>query len=386
MIRSGEVEKNLTEMEKYLRVNDISRRFMCVADPEVKKLSLSYNAAVSDEARALHKEAIIVDGLADNLEDYNWHLEEAGASAINVTVPGTKDSAGNAMRSIIDYFAVVNDFSDKLMHIRTVDDIYKAKKEGKVGVIFGAQSCEFVDHNCLDASVEVYANIGLRIMQIAYNHSTFAADGCFSESDAGLTNDGKALIRAMERNGVVLDLSHMGCRSALDCMDYTEKPPIFSHSNPRALFDTPRNITDEMAKKCAGLGGVIGVSCYNVMLWNGKEWPTIEHYLDAVAYWAELVGVEHVAFGVDSILTPGAYPHRDIKQFSKLARSQGDSCFAYHSAAAGRDLFGKFLEGLESLANIPCLIDGLLKRGFSHEEIKKIAGENWIRVYGQWWK
>lgn len=359
---------------------------MCVADPEVKKLSLSYNAAVSDEARALHKEAIIVDGLADNLEDYNWHLEEAGASAINVTVPGTKDSAGNAMRSIIDYFAVVNDFSDKLMHIRTVDDIYKAKKEGKVGVIFGAQSCEFVDHNCLDASVEVYANIGLRIMQIAYNHSTFAADGCFSESDAGLTNDGKALIRAMERNGVVLDLSHMGCRSALDCMDYTEKPPIFSHSNPRALFDTPRNITDEMAKKCAGLGGVIGVSCYNVMLWNGKEWPTIEHYLDAVAYWAELVGVEHVAFGVDSILTPGAYPHRDIKQFSKLARSQGDSCFAYHSAAAGRDLFGKFLEGLESLANIPCLIDGLLKRGFSHEEIKKIAGENWIRVYGQWWK
>ncbi|MEY8395385.1 membrane dipeptidase [Lachnospiraceae bacterium 45-P1] len=386
MIRSGEVEKNLTEMEKYLRVNDISRRFMCVADPEVKKLSLSYNAAVSDEARALHKEAIIVDGLADNLEDYNWHLEEAGASAINVTVPGTKDSAGNAMRSIIDYFAVVNDFSDKLMHIRTVDDIYKAKKEGKVGVIFGAQSCEFVDHNCLDASVEVYANIGLRIMQIAYNHSTFAADGCFSESDAGLTNDGKALIRAMERNGVVLDLSHMGCRSALDCMDYTEKPPIFSHSNPRALFDTPRNITDEMAKKCAGLGGVIGVRCYNVMLWNGKEWPTIEHYLDAVAYWAELVGVEHVAFGVDSILTPGAYPHRDIKQFSKLARSQGDSCFAYHSAAAGRDLFGKFLEGLESLANIPCLIDGLLKRGFSHEEIKKIAGENWIRVYGQWWK
>lgn len=133
MMKGGDQQMNLTEQEKYIRVNDISRRFMCVADPEIKKLSLSYNAAVSDEARALQKEAIIVDGLTDNLEDYNWHLEESGASALNLTVPGTKDAAGNAMRTIIDYFSVINDFSDKLMHVRTVDDIYKAKAEGQGG-------------------------------------------------------------------------------------------------------------------------------------------------------------------------------------------------------------------------------------------------------------
>lgn len=377
---------SLINDEKFLQVNDISRRFMCVADPEIKKLALSYNAQISEEAKKLHKDALIISASENNMEDWNWHLEEAGCAAINLTVPGTHDSAGDAMRNIIDFFGTMQDYSEKLMHVRTVEDIYEAKRTGKTGVILGAQSCEFIQHDNLDAAVEVFARVGLRIMQIAYNHSTFAADGCFSGANNGITNDGKKLIKAMMKHGVVLDLSHMGYRSALECMDVVELPPIFSHSNPTVLFPTPRNITDEMAIKCAKMGGVIGVSCYNVMIWNGREWPTIDHYVDALEYWVTLVGIDHVGLGVDSIVTPGAYPHRDILGFSKLAREQGDSSFAYQSAAAGRDLFGKFPEGLESLANIPNIVDKLMQRGFSETELRKLLGENWIRVFKQWWK
>ena len=375
----------MTEEQKFQMIHEISMKFMCTPCPETKMLSLAYNASVSEEARALHRESLVVDTCGFGLEDYSWHLEQAGLSAINCTVPGVKDSADGAMRNFFDYYETVNDNSDKLMFIRTVDDIYRAKREGKTGVIIGAQSCEFVDHDELEASLEVFARAGLRIMQIGYNHRTFAADGCFTGTDAGITKDGKRLIRAMERAGVIVDLSHVGRRSSLEAMDYCEKPAIFSHSNPDKLFPTPRNITDEQIKKCAEHGGVMGVCSYNVMLWNGREFPTIDHFVDCIAYYADLVGIDHVGLGVDSSITPGSYPHREVLYFSKLARSQGDSSFAYKSAVAGRGLFGKFPEGLESHANIPCVVDRMLKRGFSKEDVKKVLGENWIRVFAQWW-
>src|SRR4030067_1494344 len=131
---------SLINDKKFQQVNDISRRFMCVADPEIKKLALSYNADISDEARQLHKETLIVDCCANGLEDWNWHLEEAGVSALNLTVPGTHDSTGDAMGAIINFFGTLNEYSEKLMHVRTVEDIYEARRLSKTGVIFGARS------------------------------------------------------------------------------------------------------------------------------------------------------------------------------------------------------------------------------------------------------
>lgn len=376
----------MTEQERFALIHDVSTRFNCQPNDTAKLLSGAYNAAVSDEANALHQESIIVDACVYGLQDYSWRLEQAGLTAFNCTVPGILDTAEGAMSAIIDTYDIVSANADKLMFVRTVEDIYTAKREGKTGVIIGAQNCEFVNHDEIEAAVEVFQRVGLRVMQLSYAQRTFAADGCSTGTDGGLTKDGKRLIRAMERAGVVVDLSHVGRQSSLDAIDHCALPAIFSHSNPDALFPTRRNITDEQAKNCAARGGIIGLNAHNVPLWNGKDFPTIEHYIDAIAYFADLVGIDHVALGIDSAATPGPFRISQATYYSRGSAAAGEDNYSYLSAKAGRDIFGKFIDGLVSCSNVRCVIDKLLKRGFQKEDIQKILGSNWIRVFKQWWK
>lgn len=360
-------------------------RFYCEDREEVEALSKSYNEGISPEAARIHKESVIIDTCTFNLEGYGWHIRESGVTAINCTVPGVKDTAGDAFRKIADYYEVIAD-DDRFLLVLKPDDIVKAKQEGKVGVIIGAQSCEFTLHHDFNAAVQVFAKLGLRVMQIAYNHRSFAADGCYTGTNAGINKDGVALIRAMEKNGVTVDLSHVGERSTLEAMDIATKPMIFSHANPKGMFNHPRNITDEQAKKCAALGGVVGVSTYPITLWDGEHFPTVETFVDCVAYYADLLGPEHVGIGIDSNATAGAYEHREILYFTKLLKdSENKNSLAYKSYMAGRGVKSNFPEGIESLANFPNIIDKLLKRGFSEADVKKIIGENWLRVFRATW-
>lgn len=361
------------------------KQFYCEDREEVQEISRSYNRDVTEQAKRVHSEAVIIDTCTFNLEDYGWHLQESGVTAINCTVPGVKDTAGDAFRKIADYYEVIAD-NEKFLLVLKADDILKAKAENKIGVIIGAQSCEFTLHHDLAASVEVFAKMGLRVMQIAYNHRSFAADGCYTGTNAGINKDGVALIKAMERAGVTVDLSHVGERSTLEAMDQAAKPMIFSHANPKGMFNHPRNITDEQAKQCASIGGVVGVSAYPITLWDGEHFPTIETFVDCIAYYADLVGVDHVGVGIDSNATAGAYEHREILYFSKLLKNGSNkNSLDYKSYEAGRGVKGCFLDGLESLANFVNITDKLLKRGFTEAETKKILGENWLRVFRATW-
>ena len=361
------------------------KQFYCEDREEVQEISRSYNRDVTEQAKRVHSEAVIIDTCTFNLEDYGWHLQESGVTAINCTVPGVKDTAGDAFRKIADYYEVIAD-NEKFLLVLKADDILKAKAENKIGVIIGAQSCEFTLHHDLAASVEVFAKMGLRVMQIAYNHRSFAADGCYTGTNAGINKDGVALIKAMERAGVTVDLSHVGERSTLEAMDQAAKPMIFSHANPKGMFNHPRNIPDEQAKQCASIGGVVGVSAYPITLWDGEHFPTIETFVDCIAYYADLVGVDHVGVGIDSNATAGAYEHREILYFSKLLKNGGNkNSLDYKSYEAGRGVKGCFLDGLESLANFVNITDKLLKRGFTEAETKKILGENWLRVFRATW-
>lgn len=371
---------------KFQEVHEWSMKYYCEDTPEAKALSLGYNAAVSDEARRIHRDSIVIDTCSFSLDGYDWHLEQAGLTGLNCTVIGTKDSAGESIRNIIDYVSAI-DNTPELMLILKPNDLLTAKREGKTGIIIGSQSSQFLHHNDIESAVEVFARLGLRVSTLAYNWRTFSADGCYSGSNGGLANDGKILIKAMEKYGVTVDLSHVGERSTMEAMDVCTKPPIFSHSNPLALNNHPRNITDEQAKKCAALGGVIGVTSFPVTLWEpGKPFPTIDNFIDCIAYYADLVGIDHVGFGIDSNANAGAYERRKVVMLSHTTNSmQGQQSLGFVSNEAGRGILAAFPEGLESLANIVNIVDHLLKRGFSETDIKKVIGENWLRVFRATW-
>ncbi len=351
-------------------------------DAESKAYALSVNEAASAEAKSLLKESVIIDTCSFYIETDNWHLQESGVTALNLTVPGVLDDMGAAVKAIIDHYEVINKYPERFMLVETADDIRTAKALGKVGVIIGAQSCRFIEHADLNASAEAFARLGMRVLQIGYNQRTFASEGCLS-GEAGLSSAGRALIPALEKAGIAVDLSHIGERSALDALEIAETP-IFSHSNPRALFDHPRNITDEEAKKCAAKGGVIGVCSYVPILWNHKRLPSIEDFVDAIAYYSDLVGIDHVGIGIDSNAQPGAYDRKDMRHLMDLVPPNRDVYLAGAQAGLGKAC--AYPAGLFSLANNVNIIDTMRKRGFSATEIKKVMGENWLRVFEKVWK
>ncbi len=375
-----------TDEQIFEEIFEISRVQACEDNPEIKRMILEINEKVSDEAKKLHEESIVIDMCTFSLERYAWNLAASGVTAGNFTVPATKDCAGEALHNIINYVSTVKDFPDNLMMVYETDDILKAKKEGKHGVIIGAQNCEFVHNDDIDTAVQMFHALGLRVMTLAYNHRTFAADGCYSGDNAGLTNDGKKLIQAMEKYGILVDLSHVGERSTLEAMDVCTKPPVFTHNNPMALFKHVRNATDEQAKKCASLGGVVGVSSYSPTLFNGTDFPTIETYMDCIDYYVNLVGIDHVGIGLDTDAAMGGYDFRNMLQFHKLLRdTAGKESIGYKAYMAGRGMLGAKLDGLMNMANLSNVTDHLMKRGYKVEDIKKILGENWLRVFHQTW-
>lgn len=353
--------------------------------PEDKVLALSYNADASDEARKLHNESIVIDGCTFYLQTYNWQLQESHPTALNLTVPDVFSSdGGSALHEIASYLEVERRYPEHFINVLKPEDIYEAKRTGKVGIIIGSQNCDFIYGREIPMMVEIYARIGLRIMQIAYSHRSFAAEGCNTGSDAGLTKAGYELIRAMEHSGITVDLSHVGCRSTLEAMDYATKPMIFSHSNPRTMFEHTRNITDEQAKKCAEIGGVIGVCAFPPILWDGENFPTVERYVDAVCYYANLIGTDHIGIGLDSNAEPGGYVRINARNIFGRRPELVNMYEKSYDPKTGNITI--CTEGIHGMTNHLNIVDKLLKRGFSHDDVRKIMGENFLRVFKATWR
>ncbi|MDO5377225.1 MAG: membrane dipeptidase [Clostridia bacterium] len=368
--------------EQQKAIYDIVVNYWTSDDPDLKAIALAYNAEATEQARRVHKECLIVDGCTFYLDGYNWQLEQSGAACLNMTIPSVFDpSIGGLVKEACDILDVVRKDPEHFVNILKVEDIYAAHESGRIGILFGAQNCDFMLCRDLEAMTELVERLGLRVMQIGYNTRSFAADGCVSGTDAGITTQGRALIRAMENHGITVDLAHVGRLSTLEAMDMATKPMIFSHANPKALFDHCRNITDEQIKKCASIGGVMGACAYSPILYDGEHIPSIERFVDAICYYADLVGVDHVGIGLDSDAQPGAYIHHDAHN---LAR-KGSPAFEA-SYLAGRGKASANTDGILSLANHLNIVDKLLRRGFSEEEVKKIMGGNFIRVFKQTWK
>ena len=144
--------------------------------------------------------------------------------------------------------------------------------------------------------IALYRDLGVRQIHLAYNRNNSVADGCH-DVERGLTPLGRRIVAAVNDAGLLMDCSHTGRRCSLDIMGASARPVIFSHSNPLALVEHGRNVTDEQIRACAATGGVVCVS--GVSMFVGSRTPTAEDVARHAAYVAELVGVEHAGIGLD---------------------------------------------------------------------------------------
>jgi len=343
---------------------------------------MPYPLNVSEEAKQLHTESVIIDGCSFFCERYDDNLRASGITALNITVPDTSADVDGAVKSIADYYEVIRT-DPKLMMIEKADDIMLAKKEGKVGIIIGFQNARPFCHYYLDSMVQVFQRLGARVSILAYNERNFAADGCIESGNAGLSGQGRELVAAMNHHGIVIDLSHTGERSSLEAIELSAKPCVFTHSNPKARSNQKRNITDEQIRKIAAHGGVIGLTLYPPMNWNGgKVVPSVDDFLDNVDYVVKRAGIDHVGIGSDKEATPGAYPRAVIlRELPMLAISVGD----YYNTFTGNENAVN-LDGFPALAFLPVITQGFLNRGYDEASVKKILGENFLRVFREVWK
>jgi len=255
---------------------------------------------------------------------------------------------------------------DRFILTGTVEDILRAKREGKLAVAFDIEGMKALNGN-IDM-VGLYHALGVRQMLFAYNLNNEAAGGCH-DTDIGLTDFGRAIVREMNRVGMIVDCSHASYHTTMDIMAESTMPVVFSHSNPIAVCDHQRNISNEQIKACAETGGVVGINGMGIFL--GDNDISNKTILKHLCHVSDLVGAEHVGIGFDFS------PEIDV-DVGTILQSRPD----YWPAGQHYDTPGIKHAGPSQL---PDLLDGLYDRGYGNSEIRGIVGENFRRVASVAW-
>lgn len=329
---------------------------------------------LTTQAAKLHEDAIVIDGL--NISHWSdevvyRHLREGGITAINASV-AVWEGAKQTMQNIGRFYKDFATYSQYIRPVTSVAEIRKAKEEGRTGVIFGFQNSSPIEED-LDL-VEVFYRLGVRVIQITYNDLNFVGAGCYERRDVGLSEFGVEMVKEMNRLGMVVDLSHVGFQTTMEAIDVSAQPVWFSHANPMALKQHPRNKTDEQVKFLVSKGGVVGVNIFPPFLKKGYE-ATLEDVIDVFDYWVQIAGIDHVSVGLD------------------FTENQTNEWFHWLMSGKRKDsmvtpleLPLKLPQGITRADEMPNLTQGLVSRGYSEADIRKILGENVLSLFAQVWR
>lgn len=336
-----------------------------------------------NNAEKIHADSIVIDATCPLavLDDYHKNYMEGGVTVVAATVGYGAADIGKldfTMKNLGNWISKFGDSSKNLLHVTSVDDIFRAKAEGKLGVIFHFQgSIPFEDDI---NSVELYYRLGVRMCQLCYNAKDLVGCGCAVENDTGLTEFGEQVIGEMNRLGIVVDCAHTGYKTSMDAIEASKSPVIISHGNARAVCNNRRNIEDDLIKAIVKNGGVVGFNGFPGFVAD-KTRPTLDDMLDHVDYMARLVGVEHICVGIDYFEYQAGVADDETAQlvYQYLLDSGAWATGEYPSPP------WYYPQGMEMPEKMQNLTVGLHKRGYSEEDIKGILGLNIIRVFKEIW-
>jgi len=318
---------------------------------------------------SIHKKSIIIDSSQSSkfTDEYFKTVRNAGVTASIVTV-AWNHNFHEAMESIRNWRTKINKNRNVALFAESTDDIFRAKREGRVAYLFAFQNTLPIegDINLL----EVYKNLGVRIIQLTYNERNMVGCGCGEKVDCGLTNFGIKVIKRMNKLKLLIDLSHVGHKTVLQAIKLSDFP-VFSHSNARSLCNNIRNIEDEEIRAVVKKGGIIGINAYPSFVKQTRteigERPTIFDFLDHIDYVVKLVGIDHVGIGLDLI--------ENAPEEFALLRTNPEMW----GLPSPQGIY-EYPEGIEGISKIFNITRGLVNRGYSEKEVKKIMGENWLKI------
>ena len=267
------------------------------------------------------------------------------------------------------------DHQDMLFVARTLDDLTRAKREDRIALVASFESATPIE-NEIDR-VDVLYGLGVRAMGITYSESNALGSGLKEPTDGGLTTFGRQVVRRMNRLGMTIDTAHCGDRTAIDVAEASERPVLMSHVGARALWDTNRMKSDDAFKAVAAGGGLIGIEAApHTTLTAAHPHHSIESVMEHFEYVAELVGLDHLTFGPDTLYGDHVGLHH--------AYASQLSIGATHKGPMFEEV--PYVKGLENPTDcFPNIIRWLVSHGYEREEIAKVVGKNALRVLAATW-
>ncbi|MER9581202.1 membrane dipeptidase [Mesorhizobium sp. M0276] len=324
------------------------------------------------KAPNLHHSALVCDltvpwvqiGRADLRNRTLPRMAKSGVNFVSLTVASDAESLLDILDLLARERRIFREKTQDYRIVETVEDILAAKKGGQLAVSFNLQGTNALAGNL--ERVSLLYDLGVRQMLLAYNRKNLVGDGCHERTDAGLSEFGVNLIAEMNRVGMIVDCSHTGYRTSMEAMEVTNAPVIFSHSNPKTLWEHDRNIRDDQASACASTGGLVGV--VGVGIFMGDNIATTEMLARQIDYYVELIGPGHVGLGLDYVYDVEA-EQAYMASVKSPQRGNYDKMTAFFQPE-----------------QLPELTDLLLAKGYPESAIRGILGENFLRVARAVWR
>ncbi len=386
----------------------------------------------SEEARRLHREALVIDSqqppatsgflFTDNmraaLEEYHergmtrgqakvlldamaareiqtsveareQYLDFWAASGVDVACgtyagPGPFDQAfETSVTAIAQARSIVDALDDRMLLVLKADDIERAYTEKQYGLVIDFQNTTAFSDKL--ERIDLFHNLGLRMCQLSYNIGTLVGEGCTEVHKSGLTYFGRAVVERLNALDIIVDVSHCSEQIGWDALEISSSPIVVSHSTSSAVCYHDRGKADDLAKAVADKGGFFGVVVVPGFIQETTE-ATLEDFVDHVAHLVDVMGIDHVGVGTDKA-GPGPGTDSMIEWPASMVDDTlvppwpGSVNYSGFRMEEHRITDDYHIVGFNDFRDWPNLTVALAARGFNEEELRKLLGLNYLRVF-----
>ncbi|HLF84129.1 MAG TPA: dipeptidase [Blastocatellia bacterium] len=381
--------------------------FLLIPDLLIPEASLTNSMkedSLSEQARKVHFSSIVLDTHIDvtprlqttwkfTEEHKDGHIDlprmkKGGLNALffsiymSGTVTGPK-AVNDAIERIAAVHRLAEESPDQVALCVTADQVRKAHKQGKIAALMGMEGGHMINNSL--AVLRMYAELGVRYLTLTHSVNTDWADSSGDQpKHNGLTDFGKDVVRELNRLGVMVDISHVADKTFLDAIEVSKAPMLASHSSCRAISGHSRNMTDQMIKALAAKGGVIQINYLDQFIDNdlfqySQKSQSLMRELQQKYPGRENAGKRREEVAKQFGPAPKASWERIIDHIDHAVKLVGVDHVGLGSDFDG----GSMPVGMEDCTQLPKITEALLRKGYSAADIKKILGENTLRLLSE---
>ena len=331
------------------------------------------SSAQEERAARLHADSIVIDcgSLVYRDTPFLDRARQGGVTMINHHPSRPVYELTAFLGEIRECRAWIEGNAARVQTVHAAADIKRAKGSGRLAMTIGPQNAEYLGTDL--GLIPVLRDLGVRITQLTYQRQNHFGSGCGEARDGGLSRLGRELVAELEAAGVVVDLAHAGGVTAGEAFEVARRPPIISHGHPKRLSPHMRAFDDDVLRRLAAAGGVIGITGCSQFLYYPeapRRRPRLDRFVEHVMYVAELIGIDHVGIGLD------------LDEATTAA--QWDA-WPFPELTGGWPYAERRCDGLTGVAELGNLSRALVWAGLTDEEARKVLGLNFLRVFEAVW-